>query len=90
MSTNKAGRSEAAAALEAVSEKLAEKVAPKLERLRAAQGSASELREEVAGLNETVEELAAEVAEVKRAVRAARERRGHSADALRADGEEPG
>ena len=74
MSTNKAGEAEARAALEAVAEKVSRKVAPKLARLRAAEASARELRAEVADLNETVDELAAEVAEVKRAVRAARER----------------
>ena len=75
MNTNKQGGAEARAALDAVSESLAEKVAPKLGRLQAAEGSARELREEVAGLNETVDELAEQVAEVKRAVRAARKRR---------------
>ncbi len=59
----------------AVPEKVSRKVAPKLARLRAAKGSARELREEVADLNETVGELAEEVAQVKRAVRAARKRR---------------
>lgn len=75
MSTNKVGEDNAAAALDAMRERLAEQVAPKLERLRAAEGSARELREDVASLNETVEELAEEVAEVKRAVKAARRKR---------------
>ncbi len=74
MSTNRGGE-DYASALDAVSERLAEQVAPKLERLRAAEGSARELREDVASLNETVEELAEEVAEVKRAVKAARRKR---------------
>ena len=76
MSANKGGEQEARAALDRISEKVAEEVAPKLERLQAAKGSVGELREDVAGLNETVEELAEEVAEVKRAVKAARGRRG--------------
>jgi predicted nucleic acid-binding Zn-ribbon protein len=78
MSANKGGEQEARAALDAVAERLAEKVAPKLERLQAAKGSVGELREDVAGLNETVEELAEEVAEVKRAVKAARKKRASS------------
>ena len=76
MSTNEVGKGEARAALDAVKEKVSEKIAPKLARLRAVKGSARELREEVGDLNETVEVLAGQVAEVKRAVRAARERRG--------------
>lgn len=75
MRTDKAGKVDAAAALDAVTEKLAKRVAPKLARLRAAEGSVRELREDVASLNETVEELAGEVAEVKRVVKAARKRR---------------
>ena len=75
MSTNKVGEGETAAALEAVSRKVAEEIAPKLERLRAAGGSVGELREEVASLDESVDELAGEVAGVRRAVRAARGRR---------------
>lgn len=75
MSTNKVGKRGARAALEAVSRKVAEEIAPKLERLRAAKGSVRELREEVANLDESVNELAEEVAKVKQAVRAARERR---------------
>ena len=64
-----------ATALGALAERLAEEVAPKLERLQAAGGNVSELREEVASLNESVDELAGKVAEVKEAVRAARARR---------------
>lgn len=75
MRTNKVGEQEAAAALDAVSRKVAEEIMPKLERLRAAKGSVRELREEVANLDESVDELAEEVAEVKRAVKVARSRR---------------
>jgi predicted nucleic acid-binding Zn-ribbon protein len=75
MSKNDLGKVSAAAALEDVSRKVADKVAPKLERLRAASGNAREVREDVADLNETVEELAEEVAQVKHAVKAARKRR---------------
>jgi hypothetical protein len=53
-------------------------IAPRLARLRAAEVSAGELREEVADLKEAVDGLAAEVAEVRRAVRARREERDHS------------
>lgn len=81
MRTNKGGEREAAAALDAVSRKVAEEIAPKLERLRAARGSVRELRAEVAALDESVDELAEEVAEVKRAVRAVRERRGRGDEA---------
>lgn len=77
MGTSKVGEGEAAA-LDAVAERLAKKVAPKLERLREAEGSARGLRAEVADLNETVEELAEQVAEVKQKVRAARKRRAHA------------
>lgn len=78
MGTNKAGE-HGAAAIDAISERLAEKVAPKLERLRDARIGARELREEVSDLNEAVEELAEDVAEVKQAVRAARKRQTLSA-----------
>ena len=64
-----------AAALEAMSRKVVEEVTPKLERLRAAKGSAREMRADVAELNETVEGLAEEVAKVRLAVKAARKRR---------------
>lgn len=75
MRTNKVGEGEAAAALEAVSKRVAEEIAPKLARLRAAKGSVRELREEVAGLDESVKGLAEEVAAVKETVKAARARR---------------
>ena len=75
MGTNKAGKCGAHSALDAVSRKAAEKVAPKLERLRAAKGQARAKREDVAAPNESVEELAEEVTKVKRAVKAARKRR---------------
>ena len=64
--------------LDAVSRKVAEKIAPQFRRLRAAKGSARELREEEAELNETVEELAEEVAEVKRKAKAARKSRAQA------------
>ena len=79
MRTNKVGGGGAAAALDAVSRKVAEGIAPKLERLRAAKGSVSELRREVADLDESVDDLAEEVAGVKEAVRAARARRAAAA-----------
>ena len=75
MRTNKVGKGEARAALDAVKESVSKKLAPKLARLRAVKGDARELREGVADLNETVEELAEQVAEVKRAVKAARKGR---------------
>lgn len=46
MVTNKAGKREAKAAIDAVSRKVAERIAPKLERLRAAKGRARTLRED--------------------------------------------
>ena len=75
MRTNQLGEEEATAALDAVAEKMAEEIAPKIERLRAAKGSVRELRKEVANLNESVGELAAKVAEVKESLRAIRARR---------------
>jgi hypothetical protein len=55
MKSNKGGEHGTRAALDAVRGKLAKKVAPKLERLRAVKGGIRELRQGVAGPNETVE-----------------------------------
>ena len=78
MSTNEVGEDEAQAALDAVTQRLKEKIAPKLGRLREAKGRARELRAEVADLNKAVAELAEEVSEVKQAVKAVRRKRAAS------------